>query len=125
VSFSFLLVCLINAVGLMLAKFMSRDAEVGVRRALGATRAAIFMQCLMETGVIGAAGGLLGLALCAWGLAGIRALVAGGPSVAYMYIDAGDVLIALALAVAATLIAGLYPTWRMTQVQPALQLKVN
>ncbi len=124
VSFSFLLVCLINAVGLMLAKFMSRDAEVGVRRALGATRGTIFMQCLIETGVIGAAGGLLGLGLCMWGLAGIRALVV-GPAVAYMYIDAGDVLIAVALAVAATLIAGLYPTWRMTQVQPALQLKVN
>ena len=35
----------------------------------------------------------------------------------------GDVLIALAVALAATLLAGLYPTWRALQVQPALQLK--
>ncbi len=38
VSFSFLLVCLLNAMGLMLAKIMGRAADIGVRRALGASR---------------------------------------------------------------------------------------
>jgi putative ABC transport system permease protein len=123
VSFGFLLVCLVNAVGLLLAKFMSRSSDVGVRRALGATQIAIFTQCLIETGVIGLAGGLLGLGFCLLGLAGIRSLVS-GPTVRFMYVDGGDILIALGLAVTATLLAGLYPTWRATRVQPAWQLKI-
>src|SRR6204780_3989736 len=67
VSFSFLLVCLLNAMGLMLAKIMGRAGDIGVRRALGANRRAIFAQCLIEAGVVGLAGGLLGLGLTGLG----------------------------------------------------------
>ena len=124
VSFSFLFVCLVNAVGLMLAKFMSRAAETGVRRALGANRRAVFAQCLVETGVIGFAGGLLGLALTAAGLAGTRAVLSETVT-RLTHLDLADMIIAVALAVAAAILAGLYPTWRATQVQPAWQLKAN
>ncbi|MGH8423003.1 MAG: ABC transporter permease, partial [Pseudomonas fluorescens] len=62
-AFAFLLVCLANVVGLLLAKFMRHSGEIGLRRALGASRIAVFIQCLVEAGVIGAAGGVLGLAL--------------------------------------------------------------
>ena len=55
VSFGFLFVCLMNAMGLMLAKIAGRAGDISVRRALGASRRAIFMQCLIETGVIGLA----------------------------------------------------------------------
>lgn len=61
-SFGFLFVCLMNAMGLMLAKTIGRTQDIGVRRALGASRRAIAMQSLVETGVVGvvgAAGGLL------------------------------------------------------------------
>src|SRR3546814_14363576 len=64
-AFGFLLVCLLNTVGLLLAKFLRRSGEVGVRRALGASRREIFMQCLVEAGAVGMAGGIVGLAL-AW-----------------------------------------------------------
>jgi putative ABC transport system permease protein len=124
VSFGFLLVCLVNAVGLMLAKFIGRSAETGIRRALGANRRAVFTQCLVETGVIGLAGGLFGLALTAAGLAGTRAVLSEAAS-RLAHLDFGDVSIAVSLAVAAAVLAGLYPTWRATQVQPAWQLKAN
>jgi len=124
VSFSFLLVCLLNAMGLMLAKIMGRAGDIGVRRALGATRGAIFAQCLIETGVIGLGGGILGLAFTSLGLWGVRALFSAQTS-ELTRIDLTDMSIALLLAVTATLITGLYPTWRAAQVQPAWQLKAQ
>jgi putative ABC transport system permease protein len=124
VSFSFLLVCLLNAMGLMLAKIMGRASDIGVRRALGASRGAIFSQCLIEAGVIGLAGGLLGLVLTALGLMGLRSLVS--ESVGRLtHFSPSDITIAIVLAVLATTLAGLYPTWRAAQVQPAWQLKAQ
>jgi len=61
--------------GLMLAKIMGRAGDIGVRRALGASRRAIFIQCLVETGVVGLAGGLFGLVLTALGLLAARSLL--------------------------------------------------
>src|SRR3546814_14887563 len=49
-AFSFLAICLFNTIGLLLAKFLRRSGEIGVRRALGASRAAVFAQCLVEAG---------------------------------------------------------------------------
>jgi putative ABC transport system permease protein len=124
VSFSFLLVCLINAMGLMLAKIMGRAGDIGVRRALGANRRAIFAQCLIEAGVIGLAGGLLGLALTGLGLMGLRSLLSDEVN-RLTHFSLTDVAIAITLSVAATTLAGLYPTWRAAQVQPAWQLKAQ
>ncbi|MEJ0008812.1 MAG: FtsX-like permease family protein [Steroidobacteraceae bacterium] len=78
IGLALLVVCLINAVGLMLAKFGSRARELGVRRAMGGSQTDIFFQCLIETAVVGLAGGLLGLTLTAIGLAADRALLAPG-----------------------------------------------
>ncbi len=122
VSFALLAVCVLNATGLMLAKFMGRAGSMCVRRALGADRPAIFAQCLVEAGVIGLAGGLAGIALTELGLVSCRAIMEEDLSV-LTRLHGSDVLIALAVALAATIFAGLYPAWRVTQVQPASQLK--
>jgi putative ABC transport system permease protein len=124
VSFSFLFVCLLNAMGLMLAKIMGRAGDIGVRRALGANRRAIFAQCLIEAGVVGLAGGLLGLVLTALGLMGLRALLSDDVN-RLTHFGVTDVAIAVTLSVAATILAGLYPTWRAAHVQPAWQLKAQ
>ena len=124
VSFGFLLVCLMNAMGLMLAKIMGRAGDIGVRRALGASRGAIFLQCLIETGVVGLAGGLFGLLLTALGLWAARSLLS-KEFVALAHLDWADTGIAVLLAVSATVLAGLYPTWRAAHVQPAWQLKAQ
>jgi putative ABC transport system permease protein len=124
VSFGFLLVCLMNAMGLMLAKIMGRAGDIGVRRALGASRAAIFTQCLIETGVVGIAGGILGLGLTGLGLLAVRSLLTKNFA-ALAYLDLTDTAIAVLLAVGATVLAGLYPTWRAAHVQPAWQLKAQ
>ncbi len=122
VSFAILFVCLVNATGLMLAKFMARSGGVGVRRALGATRPAIFAQCLVEAGVIGLVGGVVGVGLTKFGLVSCRSVLPPDLSI-LTRLQGADVLIAVAVAIAVTLVAGLYPTWRATQVHPAAQLK--
>src|SRR6185437_14054707 len=124
VSFALLLVCVLNAVGLMLAKFMASTGMVCVRRALGATRPAIFAQFMVEAGVIGLLGGAVGIGLTKLGLVSCRAVLEKDLSLLTRF-SISDVLIALALALAATLLAGLYPAWRATQAQPASQLKTQ
>lgn len=121
-SFSFLLVCLLNAMGLMLAKFMGRAGDIGLRRALGANRAAIFSQCLIEVGVVGLAGATLGLVMTALGLLGLRSLLSDEVT-RLTHLGFADIAIAMAVSMFATTLAGLYPTCRAVQLQPSWQLK--
>ncbi|PHV06521.1 ABC transporter permease [Janthinobacterium sp. BJB412] len=120
-AFGFLLLCLVNAIGLLLAKFSVRAAEVGIRRALGASRREIFRQFLVETTVVGLAGGALGLLLAFGALALIARQSKELTVVAHM--DWAMLAATFAMAVAAAVLAGLLPTWRACQVTPALQLK--
>jgi putative ABC transport system permease protein len=123
-SVAFLLVCLVNTVGLLLAKFMRRAPEIGVRRALGASRRTIHAQFLAEAGMVGLAGGTLGLLLTALGMFATRLVFT--PDIARLaHVDAGLVGLTVLVSVAAALVAAFYPTWRASRVQPAWQLKSN
>lgn len=119
----FLLVCVVNTVGLLLAKFTAHAGEIGVRRALGATRTQVFQQYLVQAGVIGAAGGLLGLAFTFGGLWLLARQSSEVAAVAHM--NPAMLLATLATAVVAALLAGLLPTWRACRVVPAIQLKTQ
>ena len=120
-AFGFLLVCLLNTVGLLLAKFMRRGGEVGVRRALGASRRSIFVQCLIEAGTIGLAGGIAGLGLASLGLWAVRQQPASYAQLAHL--DPWMLLTTFLLAIVASLLAGVVPAWQAMQVTPAMQLK--
>ncbi|GAB2557272.1 ABC transporter permease [Rhodanobacter koreensis] len=122
-AFGFLLVCLVNTVGLMLAKFMRRASELGVRRALGASRRALFAQLLIESGVVGLVGGVGGLLLALFGLWLVRQRPSDYAALAHL--DLSMLFTTFVLAVCATLLAGLLPAWRACQIAPALQLKSN
>ena len=120
-ALGFLLVCLVNTVGLMLAKFLRRAPELGVRRALGASRRALFVQLLVESGVVGLAGGLGGLLLACLGLWLVRRQPADYAPLAHL--DGAMLLLTFLLAVGASLLAGVLPAWRACHVSPGLQLK--
>ncbi len=120
-AFGFLGVCLLNTVGLLLAKCLRRAPEIGVRRALGASRRAIFLQFLVEAGLIGLAGGVVGLLLALLGLWAVRH---NGEAFAPLVgLDLPMLASTFGLALLASLAAGLLPAWRACQVTPALQLK--
>ena len=129
-AFAFLAVCLLNTVGLLLAKFLNNAPMTGVRRALGASRKQVFFQHLVEVGVISTIGAVLGLALGWFLLLGLRALytfdpTVGGGTQAIAHVDIGSVVTALALALFATVAAGLYPAWRIGRIPPASYLKAQ
>jgi putative ABC transport system permease protein len=128
-SFAFLAVCLINTVGLLLAKFLNGAAITGVRRALGASRRQIFQQHLVEVGVLASVGAVLGLAFGAVGLWLVHSLYASarfgerGGFQELTHFDSSSVIWAVILAIVATLVAGLYPAWRIGRMPPAVYLK--
>jgi putative ABC transport system permease protein len=112
---------MVNVIGLLLAKFTARSGEIGVRRALGAPRRAVFKQYLVESGVVGLVGGAAGLGLTFAALWFLRKQSDEFAVLAKM--DWVMLATTLTVALAASLLAGLLPTWRACQVQPALQLK--
>ena len=120
-AFGFLLLCLVNTIGLLLAKFSVRAAEVGIRRALGASRREIFRQFVVESAVVGLAGGVLGLLLALGALALIAMQSKQMAAIAHM--DWSMLAFTFVMSVAAAIVAGLLPTWRACQVTPAIQLK--
>ncbi|MGH8183830.1 MAG: ABC transporter permease [Rhodanobacteraceae bacterium] len=124
VALGLLLVCLVNTAGLLLAKFMRRSSEIGVRRALGASRREIYTQFMIEAGMVGLTGGLLGLVLTWFGIASVG-LVMPRDIAALAHLDMSLLFTTLVVAVVATMLAGLYPTLRAAAVQPAWQLKSN
>jgi putative ABC transport system permease protein len=121
IAIGFLLVCLINTVGLLLTKFLRRSPEIGVRRALGASKRSIFVQLLVESGMIGLVGGLGGLGLAWLGLFAVRHQPTDYADLAKL--DMPMLAATFALAIVASLLAGVFPAWRGCQITPATQLK--
>ena len=123
-SLGFLLVCTINAAALMLAKFIRKAPEAGVRRALGASRQAIFIQHIIESGFIGFIGGLLGITLALLGLLNLKTLFMGSlDNMAQMNFTL--LILAVLIALCSSVLAGFYPAWRIGKTNPAFYLKTQ
>ena len=120
----FLIVCLLNTIGLLLAKVLRRSGDISLRRALGASKKAVFSQYIIEAGLIGLAGGLAGVGMTWLGLRGIEALYSQIDFIGNLVrMDWAMIIAAVALAIISALGAALYPTWRACRIHPASQLK--
>ncbi|MFT5501357.1 MAG: putative ABC transport system permease protein [Woeseiaceae bacterium] len=120
----FLIVCLLNTIGLLLAKIMRRAGDISLRRALGASRRAVFAQYIVEAGLIGLGGGILGIGMTWLGLQGIKSLYGEFEFIAQLVtMDWVMIFAAIGLALVSALGAAVYPTWRACGIQPASQLK--
>ena len=123
-SFLFLAVCLINMIGLLLAKFLGRAPELALRRALGASQWQVLQLNLVEVSLIGVIGGLLGLLFAWFGLIAVRALYGDGYG-ALTSLNGTLAAQALLIAITASILAGLYPALRVGRMAPAGLLKTQ
>ncbi|WP_129649396.1 ABC transporter permease [Peristeroidobacter agariperforans] len=127
-AFAFLAVCLLNVVGLLLAKFLNAAKTIGIRRALGARKGQIFAQYFVEAAVVSTLGAALGLALGALSLKGLSIMytvdeATRGGYRELLHFDVSSVVVAIALAAVATVVGGFYPAWRAARLPPAVYLK--
>jgi len=122
ISLLFLIVCSVNLIGILLGKFLAYAPEMGVRRALGASKTSIFTQHLFECEVVGVLGGGLGIGLSVLVLDFVnRAL----DNDALFQLDAKMIGSGLLLSVVAGAVAGLYPAWKICKIAPATYLKLQ
>jgi hypothetical protein len=105
-----LLIACANVANLFLARATSRAKEFAVRDALGAGRARILRQLLMESALLGLAGAALGIGLAYWGVQGLSGMLPPTfPRADSIRVDGSMLAFALVLALGASLLFGLAP----------------
>ena len=109
VGFVLLIACA-NIAHMMLARASTREREIAVRTALGASRARILRQFLTESGLLALVGGVVGVLMANWGL---RVLLAWAPEEITQFgsitLDARVLIFALAISIVTGLAFGLAP----------------
>ena len=108
-----LLVGGIGIMNIMLASVLERTREIGVRRAVGARRADIVRQFLMETVLISFVGGVIGLVV-GFGLSRLIAYFAGWSTI----VTVGSIALAFLVSVSVGLVFGVYPAVRAARLDP-------
>ncbi len=123
VGFVLLIACA-NIAALMLARATSRSREIAVRAAIGAGRWRLIRQTVVESGVLSAAGAVLGLAMAYVGMRLMLAVAPAGSVVGLQpVIDVSVLLFTVGIGVAAALLFALAPAWQVTRVDPLDHLK--
>jgi len=119
-----LLIACVNIANLTLARASSRVREVAVRRALGATRAQLVRQLLVESLVVAVAGGAAALAALAWLKDWMIGMMpADLPRLTEVHFDSTMVAIALTLSLVAGVVFGIVPAIQVSGVNPGDSLK--
>lgn len=119
-----LLIACANVAGLLLARGSRRRSEVAVRSAMGASRAQILRQMLVESLVLSVCGGLAGVGISALVLRVLVRLVpADLPRLDQVAVDGTVLAFAIAVSLVTGLLSGMLPAWRMARIDPATALR--
>ncbi|MGD2070684.1 MAG: ABC transporter permease [Gemmatimonadota bacterium] len=108
----------VGVIGIMLISVTERTREIGVRKAVGATRREILWQFLVEAGLMTLIGGAVGMALGAAGAEGVEAWTP-LPAAIPMWAVAA----ALTMAVVTGMLFGLLPAYRASRLEPVDALR--
>ena len=123
VTLVLLIVCA-NVAGLLLARGSRRSAEFALRAAIGASRATIIRQLLVESVTLSLAGGAAGVALAyALFYASVRLMPLDLPRIEGASIDGRVLLFDLLLSLITGLLFGALPAWRLARSAPAQALR--
>jgi putative ABC transport system permease protein len=110
----------VGAVGVMNIMFVSvteRTREIGIRKAIGATRRSILLQFLLEASAIGLFGGLVGIVLAAILTAVINAVLMPAS------VSVPIVVLAVAVSISVGVLAGVVPAYRAARMDPIEALR--
>jgi predicted permease len=119
-----LLIACANVAGLLLARGSRRKAEFALRAAIGASRAKIMRQLLVESVVLALSGGLAGVALAFALLRGMsRLMPLDIPRLEDARIDGSVLVFVVVVSVITGLLFGVLPALRMSQLEPAQALR--
>ena len=113
-----LLVGGIGVVAIMMISVTERTREIGVRKALGATRREILWQFLVEAATLTLVGGVIGMAV-GWLVSVLLATATPVPT----YVPLGSVILALVLAAFTGLLFGIYPASKAARLDPVEALR--
>jgi len=119
-----LLLAAMNAATLLLTRALDRVRELGVRMALGASRARMIRLLLTEAGILSVAGGLIGVALAYGGVeVFLRYAPSSIPRMSAVAVDGRVLAVAALISVGAGLAAGLLPALRLSRHGPWRRLQ--
>jgi len=107
----------IVVMNIMLVSVTERTFEIGLRKALGARRKQILSQFLIESSMLCALGGVLGLVAAAgisWGVTVFTPIT--------MTITVGYIVLALGVSTAVGMVAGIYPAFKASRLDPIIAL---
>jgi putative ABC transport system permease protein len=107
----------IVVMNIMLVSVTERTFEVGLRKAVGATKKQILLQFLIESAILCVLGGIIGL-LLSWGVTSLITTLAS----ITMTITFGYILLALIVSTVIGMIAGIYPAFKAARLDPILAL---
>jgi putative ABC transport system permease protein len=110
----------VGVIGIMLISVTERTREIGIRKAVGATRREILWQFLVEAAFLTALGGAAGMLLggaAAFGISWLTPLPA--------RIPLWSVVVALGMATVTGMLFGLLPAWRAARLEPVAALRAE
>jgi putative ABC transport system permease protein len=110
----------IVVMNIMLVSVTERTFEVGLRKAIGATRSQIMLQFLIESALLCVVGGLLGLVLAAGATQLVGYLLGMTMTITFFY-----VIVSISVSSIIGIVAGLYPAWKASRLDPIVALTQN
>jgi putative ABC transport system permease protein len=117
-----LIVCVLSIINTMTMAVSERTREIGVKRALGASRWRVAREVVLESGVMGLLGGVVGLALGAVVATGLNSTMVATTGTSVLLVTARLALGALVFATALGVIGGLWPARHASRLDPAAAL---